>query len=115
MTTFCDDPVPWQSRAQYVMKELSSDVLRTPKAALYVVCTSGSTGKPKGIVISHRAFISMTPPYSRLIGIGPETRGFCFSSYAFDIGIGTIDTIHLIVDIVIIGNVIAKPHFIDYY
>lgn len=59
-----------------------------PSNALYVVFTSGSTGKPKGAVVTHLAFATAAAYVPKALCLGPDSRIFQFSSYAFDVAIG---------------------------
>jgi amino acid adenylation domain-containing protein/thioester reductase-like protein/non-ribosomal peptide synthase protein (TIGR01720 family) len=56
----------------------------TPQNIMYVQFTSGSTGKPKGVVIDHSAACSSVYYHGSVMGFGPTTRTFQFSSYGFD-------------------------------
>ncbi|KAJ6051217.1 hypothetical protein N7499_010580 [Penicillium canescens] len=56
----------------------------TPANIMYVQFTSGSTGKPKGVVIEHSAACSSIHYHGAVMGFGPTTRTFQFSSYTFD-------------------------------
>ncbi|KAJ5964408.1 uncharacterized protein N7479_004284, partial [Penicillium vulpinum] len=56
----------------------------TPANIMYVQFTSGSTGKPKGVVIEHSAACSSVQYHGKVMGFGPSSRTFQFSSYTFD-------------------------------
>ncbi|CAG8099043.1 unnamed protein product [Penicillium nalgiovense] len=101
------DAASWKRRQICVLDSPVKRTTVTPDDCVYVVFTSGSTGHPKGIVISHRAFSSMAMAYSRAIGVGPNTRGFSFASYAFDVSITDM------LDPLIAGGCVCVPSSID--
>ncbi len=61
--------------------------LAAPSNLFYVVFTSGSTGTPKGALIDHAAYASGLATHGASMHIGPGTRVFQYSSYAFDASI----------------------------
>ncbi|KAJ5933312.1 hypothetical protein N7454_005641 [Penicillium verhagenii] len=97
----------WKKREACVLESPPKARNVTPDDCVYVVFTSGSTGQPKGIVISHRAFSSMAMAYSRAMGVGPNTRGFSFASYAFDVSITDM------LDPLITGGCVCVPSSVD--
>lgn len=101
------DPTAWNKRQSCILDGPTTGTAVTPDDCVYVVFTSGSTGQPKGIMISHRAFSSMAMAYSRAMGVGPETRGFSFASYAFDVSITDM------LDPLITGGCVCVPSGID--
>lgn len=63
-----------------------------PSNVSVTLFTSGSTGKPKGILLTHENICSSADGYGAQMSIGPGTRVFQFSSYAFDVAILDIFT-----------------------
>ncbi|KAJ5350735.1 hypothetical protein N7541_008462 [Penicillium brevicompactum] len=64
--------------------ELPTSSVVTPQNIMYVQFTSGSSGVPKGVVIEHSAACSSVHHHGSVMGFGPKTRTFQFSSYTFD-------------------------------
>ncbi|KAF3395821.1 Nonribosomal peptide synthase roqA [Penicillium rolfsii] len=60
----------------------------SPKDPAFVVFTSGTTGQPKGIVVHHSAISSSARLCCKRMLIGPDSRVYQFSSYAFDASVG---------------------------
>lgn len=56
----------------------------TPQNIMYIQFTSGSTGKPKGVIVEHSAACSSVQYHGTVMGFGPSSRTFQFSSYTFD-------------------------------
>ncbi|KAJ5909260.1 non-ribosomal peptide synthetase [Penicillium taxi] len=101
------DAASWNKRQICALDSPVKRTIVTPDDCFYVVFTSGSSGQPNGIVISHRAFSSMTMAYSCTMGVGPNTRAFSFASYAFDVSITDI------LDLLITGGCVCVPSSID--
>ncbi|KAF9884295.1 hypothetical protein FE257_001925 [Aspergillus nanangensis] len=53
----------------------------------FIIFTSGSTGSPKGILMDHSALCTSIRDHTRSLGVGPNTRGLHFASYASDASI----------------------------
>ncbi|KAL4722245.1 NRPS [Fusarium chlamydosporum] len=71
-------------------KRIESDELPTVAShdAAFVIYTSGSTGKAKGVVIEHGSVVASSKAYTQRMHLGPYSRIFHFTSYAFDIAMG---------------------------
>jgi len=62
----------------------------SPSAVAAVIFTSGTTGTPKAIALEHSSLCSSLVPLAKHARLGPTTRFFQFSSYAFDASFGEI-------------------------
>ncbi|KAL3427025.1 hypothetical protein PVAG01_00534 [Phlyctema vagabunda] len=58
----------------------------------FVVFTSGSTGNPKGIMLEHKTVCTSSRGHAALFEVGPGSRCFAFSAFAFDVYISDIFT-----------------------
>ncbi|KAJ5341962.1 hypothetical protein N7541_011086 [Penicillium brevicompactum] len=64
----------------------------SPDKPAFILFTSGSTGRPKGIVMPHTSLASSIRHHSSAMKVGPDSRVFHFSSYAFDVSVYEIFT-----------------------